>query len=384
VLTPTALRPAHRGALALVCAALTGLALGCGVLHPKLEPVTLASAGVSESECQELLNSEQERDLSFLERAARQSLNDLARSRQETVQLAGSAITAQDLEQGLTILLAALGSGGDWVDKACAGLELRKIRGRHIELGGYYQPILAARHRRDDRFRFPVYEASPRRPPGTDVGAASPATRAEVDAAVLSGKAAVIGWLDDSVEALLLEIRGCALLRYEDGRWTFIAPATGGSRPALRLPPSIARAATERQPMSMASLRDYLRSHPEAVEALRRANPDPVFFRRVPNGPLGASGAMLTGGRSVAADSTVYPFGTVLLLAARNDAGDDPLGRSRLGIVQDTDVVVRGGGALDVYVGTGPDAGEVADRMNEQADVYVLLPKRPLPPPKAE
>jgi len=61
--------------------------------------------------------------------------------------------------------------------------------------------------------------------------------------------------------------------------------------------------------VSMQSLKDYLRHHPARQAEILNRNERYVFFRNVASGPTGSTGLVLTAGRSVAADPTIYPPG---------------------------------------------------------------------------
>ena len=61
--------------------------------------------------------------------------------------------------------------------------------------------------------------------------------------------------------------------------------------------------------MSMKSIREYLKSHPEEVDRIFFYNESYVFFRTVPKGPIGSAGVPLTAARSIAVDTSLFPKG---------------------------------------------------------------------------
>ena len=122
--------------------------------------------------------------------------------------------------------------------------------------------------------------------------------------------------------------------------------------------------------LSLASLRDYLRTHPDERDALVQRNERYIFFRTLPVGPVGGLGVPLTAGRSIAADAHIYPAGALALLTT---AGDAPL--SRLVLLQDVDAAISGDHRLEIFWGTGDTATAIADAMHASGELYFLLPR---------
>jgi membrane-bound lytic murein transglycosylase A len=134
--------------------------------------------------------------------------------------------------------------------------------------------------------------------------------------------------------------------------------------------------------MSMQALRAWLAAagHERATEVLG-TNPSYVFFRVVEGltpdqGPIGAMGVPLTPGRSVAVDRGFIPLGAPMWVMVR-----DPMARrdappvGRLVVAQDTGGAIRGPARTDFFQGWGPEAGERAGRMRDEAEVFLLLPR---------
>ena len=144
----------------------------------------------------------------------------------------------------------------------------------------------------------------------------------------------------------------------------------------------IERGEIPREQMSMQALRAWLAGagQDRALE-LMRANPSYVFFRRVEGlaldqGPIGALGVPLTPQRSVAVDRAFIPLGVPLFVTVRDPAARrDAPPAGRLVVAQDTGGAIRGPARTDFFWGWGPEAGERAGRMRDEAEVFVLLPR---------
>jgi membrane-bound lytic murein transglycosylase A len=88
-------------------------------------------------------------------------------------------------------------------------------------------------------------------------------------------------------------------------------------------------------------------------------------------GPRGAQGVALTPGRSVAVDRDSIPFGTPVWLASAGPV----LNLQRLVLAQDTGSAITGAVRADYFVGWGPLAADVAGRLKQPLQLWVLWPK---------
>jgi membrane-bound lytic murein transglycosylase A len=109
---------------------------------------------------------------------------------------------------------------------------------------------------------------------------------------------------------------------------------------------------------------------------LLNSNPSFVFFREVPatgnEGPQGALGVPLTAERSIAVDARHVPLGAPVYLATTQPHSPRPL--RRLMLAQDTGGAIRGVVRGDFFWGFGSDAGNLAGKMKQQGQMWVLLP----------
>lgn len=131
----------------------------------------------------------------------------------------------------------------------------------------------------------------------------------------------------------------------------------------------------------MQTIRGWLdRASPDAARKVRESNESFVFFRvleALPDpdlGPVGAQGVQLTSGRSIAVDPRYTPFGAPVWIDIPGDekVRKDPV--RRLLIAQDSGGAIKGPVRGDIFVGSGPAAGEVAGGFNEIGAMFVLIP----------
>ncbi len=123
----------------------------------------------------------------------------------------------------------------------------------------------------------------------------------------------------------------------------------------------------------MNSIKRWIRAHPAQGMALLDDNPSYVFFREIKGEtPIGAEGAVLSPGRSLAVDRGYLPLGIPVWLDVRN--GNENL--RRLVVAQDTGGAIRGPVRGDLYWGFGADAERGAGGMKARGRYFLLLPVR--------
>jgi len=291
-----------------------------------------------------------------------------------------------------------LAAGHDLAAEICLRFKVYRAAfpGRML-VTGYYEPEIAASRQRTERFKYPLYrvpddliEVNLR-----DVCADCPArtvvgrikdyklvpyyTRAQIDAGVLARKDYELVWLDDPIEVFFLHIQGSATLRLEDGSEMQVSYAGSNDRPYT----SIGRLLVEqgkidREHATLGGLKAYLRQHPQEQAAIMAANERYIFFRTVAAGPVGSAGVVLTAGRSIAADRTVYPPGALTFLrifdGPQADGAAPKVAYSRFTLIQDTGSAIQGPGRLDVFWGTGTEGERVAGGMRNPGELYLILP----------
>lgn len=261
-----------------------------------------------------------------------------------------------------------------------AMVEMRTAEGASSADGlltGYATPVVAARRTRDDRFRFPLVG---------DIRIGAPelleAPRREILASARAQSAA-IAWIDDPAVWAIVETNGTARLVIEsgDGRAEemLVSRAATNGRPWTGLGRALAaRGLVSAEDYTLADVLRASRENPQAAEEAAMENERLVFFREVPaeNFPpaLGIRGARLSGGYSCAADQSVYPPGSVLLVVRRAaDAKPGEPADARLMFVMDAGGAIKGPGRVDLYFGQGTESLARAGATREQVSVYRLV-----------
>ena len=194
------------------------------------------------------------------------------------------------------------------------------------------------------------------------------------------GRADVIVWVDDWVDAHLLHIQGSGRVLLPDGSVRRIGYA-GNNGHRFRGIGSILLNAGElgAGQGSMPSVADWLRRNPNEGRRYMQENPRFIFFRWIEGpGPIGALGVPLPPRRSLAVDPRFIPFGAPLWLDVKDPDG---VILDRLVVALDTGSAIRGAVRGDFFWGGGEGAFDKAGRMKSTGRYFLFLPNTITAPP---
>jgi len=235
---------------------------------------------------------------------------------------------------------------------------------------GYFEIELRGSRYRHGPFQTPIYQR-PR-----ELGLGPPYSRAKIEDGALAGHGLELFWVDDPIDAFFLQIQGSGRIRLDDGDIVRVGYDGQNGLPYV----SVGRLLLERNEiprdkLTMTSIREWMRAHPQAGAALRREDPSFIFFRVVRgDGPIGAERVALTPEHSLAVDRNYIPLGAPIWLTADERFLPNMQVR-RLAIAQDTGGAIKGPVRGDVFWGAGSVAGERAGQMNARGHYYLLLPR---------
>lgn len=355
-------------------------------------------------------------DKSSLITAIRRSLNFLAGVP------AGSVFPLGEFRLRREQLQETLESFRDYLEREKSKEPLREFLRREFDvyeaLGGggsryglmtaYFEPVLEGSRERGGDFQYPLYRPpddlvrvdlgkfrtslSGERLAGSGERLAGRMTngelvpyysREEIDQKrVLEGRGLEITWLKDPVDLFFLHVQGSGQILLKDGSLLRVGYAASNGRPYR----SIGRLLLDEgkipeEEMSLSALTEYLRRHPEEQTRILNYNESYIFFRVVADGPLGSLDQVLTAGRSVAVDPRLYPPGALAYLVSQKPVSGESGGEiawepmERFVLDQDSGGAIRGPGRLDLFWGSGADAGRLAGKMRHPVRVFFLLKK---------
>lgn len=262
---------------------------------------------------------------------------------------------------------------------------------------GYYEPLLKGSRNKGGVFQTPLY-AAPSDMLTVDLASIYPElknlrlrgrlvgnkivpypSRAEI---VPSLKGSELVWVDDAIDAFFLQIQGSGRIELDESRETIrLAYADQNGHPYKSIGRHlVAIGELSLDQASAQGIKEWLARNPNRQEELLNVNPSMVFFKEEkladPSiGPKGAQGIPLTPERSIAIDPTQLPLGAPIYLATTRPNSKQNL--QRLMMAQDTGGAIRGAVRADFFWGFGREPGELAGRMKQRGNMWLLLPKVP-------
>lgn len=271
--------------------------------------------------------------------------------------------------------------------------------GREGMVTGYYEPLIQGSRSRDANNTTPVLGV-PDDMLTIDLGEVFPDLkyrrlrgrlegnrvvpywdRAEIMAKESKWQGKTLLWVQDPVEFFFLQVQGSGRVQLPDGKRVRIGYADQNGHPYRSIGKVLVeRGAMKLEEASMQGIQAWARANPELLPELLNTNPSYVFFRELPNteaGPIGALGVPLTAERSIAVDPRHIPLGAPVYLATTRPSS--PVALNRLMMAQDTGGAIKGGVRADFFWGFGKEAGELAGRMKQRGQMWVLLPREAAP-----
>jgi membrane-bound lytic murein transglycosylase A len=264
---------------------------------------------------------------------------------------------------------------------------------------GYYEPLLQGSLTQSTNYPVPVYAkpkdlvaftAAEAEATGLSYGRRSDGkpqaydTREDIENGSLEGKADVICWLSNWVDAFFMHVQGQGRVALSNGSIIRLSYAGKAGHPYSGIGHIlIERGVASPDKMSMQVLRDWMRDNPNEARELMWHNKSYIFFQRtkVTDAALGGIGAAkvnLTPLHSLAVDRAYWMFGTPLWIETTMppEAPKPNALINQLMIAQDTGSAIKGIIRGDFFWGWGDDAISIAGNMKSAGVMTALLPHR--------
>ena len=248
---------------------------------------------------------------------------------------------------------------------------------------GYFEPIYAASQKPSAEYRYPLY----RLPADFDRWPKPHPTRTEIEGddglgtkSPLRGRELV--WLRDRLEAFLVHVQGSARLQMPDGKLMTVGYAGKTNYPYVSVGRELVKdGKLPLEGLTLPVLIDYFRASPAELNQYLPRNQSVVFFKETYGAPAtGSIGVPVTAERSIATDKSLMPPGALALINApipysNPDGQLESRMVNRYVLDQDTGSAIRGAGRVDIFMGTGPQAGDRAGIISGAGELYYLLLK---------
>lgn len=265
---------------------------------------------------------------------------------------------------------------------------------------GYYEPLVMGSRKQGGPHQWPLYTV-PADLLTIDLGKMYPELAGKRVRGKLDGNRVVpydsraalessgrqpgaVVYVNDPVDNFFLQVQGSGRVQLVDGpgagQTIRVAYADHNGHPYVSIGKWLAdKGELPLAKTSMQNIREWAKRNPKRTQEMLNANPALVFFKEEPIidpeiGPKGAFGVPLMAQRSIAVDTTFVPLGAPVYLATTQPATSQPL--NRLVFAQDTGTAIRGAARADFYWGFGEAAGNLAGRMKQSGQMWVLWPKQ--------
>lgn len=264
---------------------------------------------------------------------------------------------------------------------------------------GYFEPVIEGHLRPEGRFTTPLRAAPPNlvslnSTQSQSLGGVSHALRVEgrlrplpdrarIEEGALAHLVTPIVYVD-RVEAFFAHIQGSVAVQLSSGEVMRLGYAGKNGQPYTAIGRVlVARGALRLEDVSMQSLKAWLYANEAAAGEVMRQNRSYVFFTHNRDaqerdadpalGPNGALGTPLTPLISAAVDPAHHPLGLPLIVAGDFALTHAPF--ASLMIAQDVGSAIKGAGRIDLFIGSGAAAGEIAGRIRAPIEVSQLTPR---------
>ncbi len=281
----------------------------------------------------------------------------------------------------------------------------QRISKEAITLTGYFEPIYSGRLKEEEEYKYPLYrppddlvarEAEKSRGAGQEKlfgrwvkGNFVPYySRREIDTyGALKGKGYEIVWLKDPWERFLLHVQGSGKIVLPSGEICRVGYAANNGRPYRSIGRYLVnKGFIKEEELSLRKIREFLQQHPEMMEEILNQNEKYIFFRFIfthlpDEGPIGALDLPLIPGRSIATDHAIYPPGGLAYLISTMPIIDESgrvLGRKKINrfvLNHDKGAAMRGPARVDLFIGSGEKAEQIAGEMNEAGRIFIIKAK---------
>jgi membrane-bound lytic murein transglycosylase A len=237
-------------------------------------------------------------------------------------------------------------------------------------LTGYYTPLVKGSLVQTKGYNVPIYGL----PKTLELQRSF--TRQQIDEGALKGKADVVMWLDDPIEAFFLHVQGSGYVTLSDGTMKKLVFAGKNGFPYTAIGRQfVEKGLVKAEDMSMQWLKEWLRANPQEMLSVLHSNQSYIYFavENVGKHIRGAEGTPLMPMVSVAVDPAYVSYGLPLYLQTTLPQGKD---FSALVIAQDTGSAIKGPLRADLYTGVGEKAASLAGQLKASTDFYALFPRK--------
>ena len=204
------------------------------------------------------------------------------------------------------------------------------------------------------------------------------ATREEIETQNLF-KDNIIAYIDEPARAYFLHIQGSGRIQLPSGKTISLGYDSDNGKEYFSIGRSLIKEGIiSKEKMSMQAIIKWMEDNSEAAIALRHKNERFIFFkeRNIFEGPIGSSGAIVTAMHTAAVDKNFLPYHLPLWVEIDNFYNNKAAQKHfNLFVSQDTGAAIKGPTRIDLFLGKGSVAENIAGKLNSNGKLWALIPK---------
>ncbi len=253
---------------------------------------------------------------------------------------------------------------------------------------GYHTHLIEAKSRPTGAFKYPIYKKPN--------GQAQFFTRDEIDfQGKLKNKGLELGYTDNLFDLYLLHVQGGGYVRVEENNSvsSFYLGYRASNNHRWQWISKYMKDKGYISNSSNAAQRKFLNANPSKHREIYSTNPNYIYYVKTTTSPVGSDTVPVTGGRTIATDSSLYGFkGLITYVESerpvdtgtydmeQEDATQIPYQPfSRFLLDQDTGGAIDGKGRADIYFGQSHYAYYAASYQQKTGKLRYLMLKDPGP-----
>lgn len=241
----------------------------------------------------------------------------------------------------------------------------------NMHFTGYYIPILKVSKKKDNVYKYPLYQ-KPKNWKG------KMPTRAQIDTdKALAGKGLELCYSANLLDNYTMQVQGSGVVEYPNGEQKLLSFGGKNGYPYKSLGKYlVAQGHVPADKISLDAIRKWAAENPDSLESVLNQNESFVFFQANNGKPSGAAGVPLVAKHSVAVDKSLIPLGSIMLgkVPVLNDEGVLISHEYRILLAHDVGGAIKKG-HIDFFSGTGLTGERVANALHHYGEVWLLLAK---------
>ena len=189
----------------------------------------------------------------------------------------------------------------------------------------------------------------------------------------------ILAYIDDPALAYFLHIQGSGLITLPSGEKIAVSYAGDNGKDYYSIGKKLIEdEIIKKENMSMQSILAWMRDNEEAAFKMMQKNERFIFFKERNNlePPNGSSGTIVTPMHTAAIDNRFIPYHLPLWVEVDDFYNNSTNKRlTNIFLAQDTGSAINGMTRMDLFLGKGKEAEEIAGKLSSRGKIWLFIPK---------